>query len=203
MLRSARTVVPLALLALLALIALLALPGCTALQQLAVLRTVSFAFAGISDVRVAGIAIGPGARFSSLGVADAARLGAAVVAREVPLELVAHVSATNPPENTVTARMVDLDWTLFLEDRRALAGGLGGAVAITPGRTADVPLAVRLDLLELGSGGARDLFDLALAIAGQGALRKELRLELVPTIETSLGPIRYPSPVVVRRPAGG
>jgi hypothetical protein len=196
MTRPPRHAVPLALLA------LVALPGCTALQELAALRAVTFAFAGVSDVRVAGIAIGPASRYGSLGVADAARLGAAVVARQVPIELVAHVSATNPAQNTVAARMLDLGWTLFIDDRRTLAGTLGGAVVIVPGSTADVPLAVRFDLLELGSGGARDLFDLALAVAGHGTLRKELRLDLVPTIETGLGPIRYPAPVVVRRAAG-
>jgi hypothetical protein len=179
----------------------IAVPGCTALQQLAVLRTVTFAFTGVSDVRVAGIRIGAGSSYTSLSLADAARLGAAVLAKEVPLEMVAHVGASNPPENTVTARMVELGWTLFIEDRETLDGRLGGPVAIAPGTTVDVPLTVRFDLLRLGSGGARDLFDLALGIAGYGSLRKDLRLELVPTIETSLGPIRYPAPVVVRRTA--
>lgn len=178
----------------------LLLVGCATLQQLAVLRTVTFAFAGISDVRLAGVRLTDGATFSSLSVTDAARLGAAVVANEVPIELVAHVAATNPPENTVAARMVDLDWTFFIEDRRTLEGGLVGPVTIDPGRTADVGLDVRFDLLSLGRRGARDLFDLALAIAGYGTIQKELRLELMPTIETSLGPIRYPSPLVVRRP---
>jgi hypothetical protein len=185
----------------LALLALIVAPGCTALQQLAALRTVTFAFAGVSDVRIAGIRIGAGSSYASLGVADVARLGAAVIAKDVPLELIAHVSASNPPENTVTARMVDLGWTLFIDNRQALVGQLGGAIAIEPGKTADVPLTVRLDLLQLGSGGARDLFDLALAIAGVGSLQKDLRFELVPTIETSIGPIRYPAPVVVSRAA--
>lgn len=185
----------------LALVATIAIPGCTALQQLAALRSVTFAFAGVSDVRLAGIRIGAGSSYTSIGLADAARLGAAVVARDVPLEFVAHVSAGNPPENKVTARIIDLGWKLFIEDRQALAGSLGGAVAIAPGRTADVPLTVRFDLLQLGGGGARDLFDLALAISGQGSLQKDLRLELVPTIETSLGPMQYPAPVVVRRSA--
>jgi hypothetical protein len=188
-------------LASLALVSLMALPGCTALQQLAVLRTVTFAFAGVSDVRVAGIRVGPGSNYASLSVADVTRLGAALLAKEVPLEMITHVSATNPSDNTVAARMVDLDWTLFIEDRRMLAGGLGGPIAISPGRTVDVPLAVRFDLLQLGGGRARDLFDLALAIAGQGSVQKELRIELVPTIETSLGPMRYPTPVIVRRTA--
>ncbi|OGF13981.1 MAG: hypothetical protein A2W00_04965 [Candidatus Eisenbacteria bacterium RBG_16_71_46] len=187
--------------ALLALSVLGLTPGCAALQELAAVRTVTFAFAGVSDVRLAGVSIGAGSRFTSLGVSDAARLGAAVLADQVPLELVAHVSAANPRENTVTARLVQLGWTLFVEDRQMLAGQLANPVALAPGTSTDVPLTVRFDLLALGGGGARDLFDLALAIAGYGTVQKDLRLELVPTIDTSLGPIRYPAPVVVRRAA--
>ena len=186
----------------LALLGLLALPGCTALQEIAALRTVAFRFASVSDVRLVGIPIGAGSSYSTLGLADAIRLAAAVASGQAPIELVAHVSATNPPENKVTARLVQLGWTLFVEDRQALAGALDSPVAIAPGRTADVPLAVRFDLLELGDGRSRDLFDVALAIAGQGTVRKNLRLELVPTIETSLGPIRFPAPVVVSREVG-
>lgn len=185
--------------AVLAMIVLFAVPGCTALQQIATLRTVAFAFAGVSDVRVAGIRVGAGSSFGALSIAEAARLGAAVATKQVPLELVAHVSATNPAANSVAARMVGLGWTLFIEDRQALSGELASAVTITPGQSVDVPLTVRLNLLELTSGGARDLFDMALAVAGQGAVQKDMRLELVPTIETSLGPIRYPLPVTVRR----
>ena len=96
--RASRLVAPLALLV------LLVIPGCAALQQLATLRTVTFAFVGVSDVRIAGIRIGAGSSYGSLSLADAARLGAAVVANDVPLEMVAHVGAKNPPENTVTAR---------------------------------------------------------------------------------------------------
>ena len=187
----------------LAVLVALALAGCTALQQLAALRTVSFAFSHISDVRLVGIPVERVTDFGSLGVADLARLTAAVATRQVPLELVAHVGASNPAENSVAASLVGLDWKLFVEERQALAGGLGSPVAIEPGRTADVPLTVRLDLVQLGGGGARDLFDLAVAIAGQGTIKKDLRLELAPTINTPLGPMRYPVPVVVRRPATG
>jgi len=187
----------------LAFLALILVPGCTAVQQLTALRTVTFAFSHISDVRIAGIRIGEGMNFTSLGPADVARLTAAVLAKEVPLDLVAHVNATNPSENTVAANMVNLGWKLFIEDRQMLTGELGNPISITPGQTADVPLTVRLDLVTLGSGGAKDLYDLAIAIAGQGTIKKDLRLELAPTIQTSLGPIRYPAPVVVRRAAPG
>jgi hypothetical protein len=186
-----------------ALLALLVVPGCTALKQLAALRTVTFAFSHVSDVRVAGIRMDERTSFSSLGAGDVARLAAAVLAKEVPLEMVAHVNATNPAENTVAASLVDLGWKLFIEDRQTLTGGLGSPVSIAPGQTADVPLMVRLDLVQLGNGGAKDLYDLAVAIAGHGKIKKDLRLELAPTIKTALGAIRYPVPVVVRRAATG
>lgn len=173
--------------------------GCATVQQIVALRTVTFAFAGVSDVRVAGVRVEDGASFTRLSLADAAKLAAAVAASDVPLDLVAHVSATNPRENTVKASMVGLDWMFFVEERRMFSGELARIVAIDPGATADVPLGVRFDLLSLTSGGARDLYDLTLAIAGVGTVQKELRLELVPTIETPLGPMRFPSPVVVRR----
>jgi hypothetical protein len=182
-----------------AFLVLLAIPGCATLQQMAALHSVRFEFARVSDVRIAGIPIGENTSFRSLSIAHAAQLAAAVVRKEVPLEMIAHVQATNPEENAVTARMVALDWNLFIEDRQALAGGLGNPVTISPGVTADVPLTVHVDLVQLGSGGARDLFDLGLAIAGRGTLQKDLRIELAPTIETPLGPMRYAMPVTVRR----
>jgi hypothetical protein len=202
--RPFRNVAPLALMSLLALsslLSLMVLPGCSTMNEVAALRLLTFAFAGVSDVRFVGIPIGPGSGSGSLGIADAARLAAAIIAKQAPMDMVVHVSATNPPENKVTARMVDLGWTLFVEDHQALTGQLGSAVSIPPGRTADVPLTAHFDLLQLGSGGASDLFDLAVAIAGQGVVRKDLRLELVPSVDTSIGPIRFPAPVVVTRMA--
>lgn len=182
-----------------ALLALITLSGCATLQELAALRTVSFAFANVSDVRFVGIPIGSGASYSRLGLADVARVAAAIVARQAPLELVAHVNATNPPENRVAARMVDMGWKFFVDEKQALAGQLGAPVVIEPGHTADVPVSVRIDLVQLKGGTARELFDLAVAIAGQGTVKQDLRLELTPTVETSIGPITYPSPIVIRR----
>jgi hypothetical protein len=180
----------------------LAVPGCAALQEFAALRTVAFGFDRVSGVRVAGIAIGEGMSYSNLRVADITRLAAAVTSGDVPIELVAHVSASNPAENTVPARLARLGWTFFVEQRQMLAGDVAEATVIAPGETTDVPVAVRFNLLDLAEGGARDLFDVALAIAGYGSTPRELRLELQPTIDTSLGPIRYPTPVVIRRQVG-
>ena len=177
------------------------LSGCATLQEVAALRSVTFEFDRVSDVRIAGVALGADSRFTTLGLGDGARLAAAVVSREVPLELTVHVRAKNPPENHATALMTNIDWKLFVEDRQAVAGTAGNLASILPGRAADIPLAIRFDLLALANGGARDLFDTALAIAGYGTGARALRLELIPTIDTSLGPIRYPAPIVLRRAA--
>lgn len=190
---------PLRLMFAVALLAALSLTGCAALQEIAALRTVSFAFANVSDVRFVGIPIGAGASFSRLGLADAARVAAAVLAKQAPLELVAHVNATNPPANKVAARMVEMGWKFYLDDKQALAGQLGAPVVIEPGQTADVPVSVRMDLVQLKGGSARELYDFALAIAGQGTVAQDLRLELTPTIQTSIGPITYPAPIVITR----
>jgi thiol-disulfide isomerase/thioredoxin len=184
----------------LALLALL--PGCATLQQLATLRSVTFGFDHIDQVRIAGIPVTSGRGYSQLGAADAARLAAAVLANQVPLELTLHVRGENPAENRVSARLVRLDWTLFLEDTRTVSGALDRPTVFPPGEAVDVPIPIRLDLASFVRTGARDAFDLALALAGYGGAPKEIRLEASPTIDTELGPIRYPSPVVIRRTVG-
>lgn len=174
------------------------LSGCATLRQMAALRHVTFAFDRMSDVVVAGIPVGPGADYSRIGPADLARLAAAVVEGRVPLGFIAHVAATNPAENDVTARLTSMSWTLFVEDRRTVEGYMAAVIPIQPGTTTDVPLTVELDLREFWEGGARDLFEIATGIAG-GANAKPLRLELVPWVETDIGRIRYPAPITVRR----
>lgn len=193
MFRSVRFALPFALLA------LLTTSGCATLKTLTDLRNVTFAFTGVSDVKLAGIAVGPGADYSKLGLADVARLTAALVSKQAPVDMIMHVSATNPTDNRIPARIADIAWTLYVEDHRTLDGNLGSPVSVGSGSTLDIPLAAHFDLVSLGASGARDLFDLAVAIAGQGTVKKDLRLEMVPTIETSLGPMRYPQPIVVHR----
>ncbi len=172
--------------------------SCATLREFAALRDVQFRFDRVSGVSLAGIPIGPDADYGSIGVANLARLASEVAEGRVPLEVTAHVAATNPADNSVTARMVSMGWTLFVDDKRTVSGTVSDPVAIAPGATADVPVAVALDLVEFWQGGARELFDVARGIAG-GSAARPLRLELTPTIETSLGPISYPQPIVVRR----
>lgn len=181
---------------------LAAVPACTAMQELAALRSVRFAFDRVDRVRIAGITVDGRRGFYDLEPGEAARLAAAVLEKRMPLEMTLHVRAENPPENRVVARLMKMDWTLFLEDRETVNGVIEGPVAFPPGEAVDVPVPVALDLLEFFRANARDAYELALAFGGYGGEPKDVRLELMPTIETSLGPIRYPRPLIVRRTVG-
>jgi hypothetical protein len=184
---------------LIALALLVSAPACATLEQIGALRRVTFDYDRMSGVRLAGVALDGRDAWSDLTTTDIARLAAAIAAREAPFEAVVHLRAENPQDQTVTARLLALDWRFFVEDRRLLSGRNEREIALPPGQPTDVPVTVALDLYDAFGGSSRDLLDLALAIAGKGPLTREVRLELEPEINTAIGPIRYPTPIVVRR----
>jgi hypothetical protein len=196
----------------------LCLPGCAALQQFAAISQVDFRFDRVTDVRIAGVAVSGRTGYSSLSAVDVARLAAAVASHEVPLDLVVHVRGTNPVTNTVDARMPRLDWTFFVEGFQNMGGETGSQVGVdqeivqgrleqsylfTPGTPVDVAIPVRFNAYDKFGGSAKALFELGLAIAGVDGYSKSVRMDLVPTIETSIGRIQYPTPITVRRTVGG
>ena len=183
---------------------LIVLAGCATLSGLAALREVAFDLDRVSEVRIAGINVENKRSWSDLSAYDVARLGVAVLAKDVPLEAVVHVRGENPQSNEVDARLTEMEWELFLEDRKTLEGRLDQDYVFPPGTPVDIPIRVRTDLADVFSdGSANDLFNLALALADQGGEPVEVRLDARPTIETSLGRIRYPSTITLRKMVGG
>jgi len=178
--------------------------SCATLQQIAALRQVDFALDSVSDARLAGVALDRVDDYDDLSVLDVARIGTALARGEVPLELTVHVGALNPVENDVTARLIQMDWTLLLEDRETVSGRVDREVVLPPGVEQDIPIGIRLDLVDFFDRNAGDLIDLALAAAGAGGSPKRIAVRATPTIQTALGPIRYPQPItIVSREVGG
>lgn len=173
--------------------------GCTSLRETAALREVKFSFDRVSNVRVAGVTVDGKDSYTDVGVTDVAKLTAAVLGQNVPTNLVIHVKAENPSSNSVTARMIQLGWTFFVEDRKVLDGKLDSTYAFAPGQPVDVRVPITFDAYDLYSHNAEDLFELGLALADVGEYEKEVRLDLVPTVNTDLGPITYPQPITVKR----
>jgi len=174
------------------------LPSCAALESMLALSQVSFSLDRVHQVEVAGVSVDGIRRYSDLSLSDALRVGSAVSQGTVPLDLTLDVSGENPEDNP-EARLVALDWTLFLRDRETVRGLMEQETRFPPGGSAVVPLRVSLDLLEFFQGSARDLVEIALALAAGDGEPAGVRLEVIPTVETRLGPIRYPGPLVLER----
>ncbi|MGI9628322.1 MAG: hypothetical protein ACR2QM_15925 [Longimicrobiales bacterium] len=178
-------------------LALLLSTSCATLQQMAALRQVDFSLDGVSEVRLAGIDMSRVRSHSDLGLADAARLARAVSNRELPLSLRLDLVGENPADNGTTARLVQMDWTLLLEARETVSGVFEREVVLPPGDPQPIPLSVSLNLVEFFEGSAVDLFEMALSLAGQGGEPKDVSLRATPTVNTALGPIRYPGPITI------
>lgn len=170
--------------------------GCTATKELMAVRQVQFHLNGVSGARVAGVALDRVSSASDLGPTDLARVGAAILTGEVPLEVTVHIEGRNPETNTVTAKLTALDWTCAVDDRDLVSGTLDEPYSFAPGRARDIPLLVRCDLLKFGNRRA-ELVDVALAMAGRNSRAHRVSLRLTPSIDTALGRIRYPAPITL------
>ena len=180
---------------------LLLLSGCATLSQVAALRNVAFSLEGTSGGTLAGIPVESTRSYEDLGAVDVARLAEALSRGELPLEATLLVRASNPGDN-VRARLVGLDWTLFLDDRETVSGAVDREYLLPPGEPVTVPVAVKLDLLDFFDRQLEPLVDLALTAVGAGEPHR-VRLEATPSIQTRLGPIRYPEPITIEHRVGG
>lgn len=171
--------------------------GCATLQQLVALRNVEFSLDRVSNVRLAGIDLSGMHSVDDLRLSDAGRLALAVSQKDVPLELQVHLLAENPAENTSDARLVRMDWTLLLQGRETLSGVFAENMVLPVGQPTEVPIAVRLNLVDFFEENAQDLLELALSLSGRGGAPKNLALRASPVIDTPLGPMRYPEPITI------
>jgi hypothetical protein len=170
--------------------------GCATLQEIASLRQVDFSIAGTSDGRLAGVPLDRVRSYQDLRVTDLAVVLAALRERRLPLAFTLHVDARNPDANQVAARLLRLDWTLWLDERETVRGRLDREFVLPPGRSVDVPLDVELDLARFFADDARELVDLAAAVAGRGGSSR-VKLTARPTISTPLGDLTNPNDITI------
>jgi hypothetical protein len=195
-----RRVVRQALVFLPALLLLLLLGGCATLENLVRLREVQFFLDRVSGARLAGVDLERIENSRGVSTDDVLRIADAIRRGTVPLELVLHVGADNPGDNPVEVERVQLDWTLYLDQRETVSGVFDRALEIAPGGRNDLPIDIELDLYRFFREDARELLDLARELAGGGdAATSRLSLRARPTVWTPLGPIRYPGEITIAR----
>lgn len=171
--------------------------GCATVKEMTAIRHVDFRYDRISDAALAGISLNRVSSYETLGAADVARLALAVASKDVTLDLVVHLEGRNPETNSVTARMVAMDWAYLVDDRETVSGSVTQALSFPPGAPTDVPIRVSLDLVRFFGGDGRALLDTALSLAGQKTGGRQGALRILPTIDTPVGPMKYPAPIVI------
>jgi len=181
-----------------------AIAGCGPMRGVDALRHVEFELDRVTDVRVAGMLLRDVRSPDDLTTAQGARLAAAALAGDLPMECTVVVRATNPASNAVTAELLRMDWTLLLNGRKAAAGRVDRQYSIAPGDAVTVPVHVALDLGDLLRHHGPNLLQLGLAMAGETSSPVDVSLRVVPLIDTPLGTMRFPTPItIVRRTVGG
>jgi hypothetical protein len=178
-------------------LALAGLVGCATLQQIAALRNVSFALAGVREGRLAGVRLERIASYRDLSATELGRIALAIAGNQVPLSFTVNLRAENPADNGTTATMVRLAWTLLLDDKETIHGVLDTAYALPPGQPVTIPLQMSLNLSEFFDGPTESLIDLAAGLAGMRADPTRVTLRAVPSIDTPLGRMSYPSPITI------
>lgn len=171
--------------------------GCAAANELAALRHVDFSFDHISNPRIVGIPLGKIQSYEDLSPTDLTRLGVAIASQDMPFDLLVHVSAQNSKENTVNARLLAMDWTYLVDDKKIVEGKLAEEQPLTlaPGETKDVQVPITFNLVEAFEGSPQELIDTALVLSGQRTSGRKRTLLISPTLETPAGPVRVPDPI--------
>ncbi len=171
--------------------------GCRTIRQLANLRKVDFRIDRVTDAALAGVALD---QFQSVEDVDAwatARIVRTLAEGRAPLAFTLHLNAQNPAGNDTAARLVEMDWTLLIDDTETISGTFNRTILLPPGEPRDIPIDIQLDLFRFFDRSAQDLVELALAVAGVGGEPKEITLRATPIIDTVIGRIRYPQPITI------
>lgn len=179
----------------LAVLLLASLSGCAGVNQLAALHQVEFRFDRIADPRVAGIHLTSIKSPEDVTPLDLGRLTLAIASKDVPIDLTVHVMGTNPATNSVTAKLIGLDWSYLVDGRETVNGHLTEGYEFPPGQPTDVPLGVTFNLVDFFGSDGKDLLDVALALAGQRASTHTVTMRLRPILDTPFGRMKYPAPL--------
>ena len=177
--------------------------SCQTLREVSNLKDVRFRIDRVTEAQLAGVSLAQVQTYSDLRSVDVVRLGSALANGSLPLSFTLHVEATNPETNSLNARLTQMDWTLLLQERETVSGTFDREVVLSPGKPTDVPVDVKLDLAKVFDENLQQLVGLATAVGGDGP-PTNVKLKVQPTIQTRLGPMRYPNAItVVSEDVGG
>ncbi len=172
-------------------VSIISLQSCDVLQQMATFTKCEFKMNSLTDTKLAGVNIQNLNSFTDLTFMDAANVTKTLLGGELPLTFNLNIEAKNP--NPATAAMQKMNWILYIDDNEITQGVLDQPVNIPPGETANIPLAIKLDLKKLFNDKTKNsLLNFAFNLADAGNYPTRVKLAIKPTINVAGIPIEYP-----------
>jgi len=177
------------------------LQSCGAINALANLAHLQFKLNDVGHVTLANVDLTNKHSISDFSVMDGLNLANAFRTQQFPLGLTLDVAAKNPNATNQTFSSVQLTqfpWTLVLDGKQTISGGIGSPVSIPNGGTTEIiPLTASIDLKQFfADKGYDEVINLALALAGQGGA-SHVQLLAQPTIGTQFGTFQYPNQLTI------
>ncbi len=179
--------------------------GCTGAYDAFVnLQRLQFKLGSVNNFTLAGISIGGARTINDFSVLDAAKLVAAFSNSKFPASFTLNVLAKNPNDGTggtknTSAVLKSLAWRLFLDDKETINGNIPHSIEIPGvGKETTIPIDISLDLYKFFKDqGYESIVNLALALGGVSGSSSRIKLKATPTVDTFLGPIKYPGEITI------
>ena len=175
--------------------------SCDIIQQMATFTKCEFKMNSLTNTNLAGIDIQNKTDFSDLSFMDAANATKIFLSGELPLSFNLNIETKNP--NPSTAGMEKLEWILFIDDIKITTGVLNQHISIPPGETRNIPIAIKLNLIELLSGKTKSaLLNFGFNLADAGDYPTRVKLDIKPTINVAGIPVEYPGYFTLKKDFG-
>lgn len=168
------------------------------------LQRLQFKLGSVNNFTLAGIRLGSIRSINDFSVIDAANLVAAFTSGRFPASFTLNVLAKNPNDGTggtknTSAVLKSLAWRLFLDNKETINGNIPNSIEIPGvGQETTIPIAMSLDLYQFfRDQGYNNIVNLALALGGVSGSSSRITLKATPTVDTFLGPIKYPGEITI------
>lgn len=189
-------------------ILLVGIISCSALKDvknaLTNLGRLKFKIENVSNMSIAGVSVSDKRSLNELTATDILKLTSAFATKRFPTEFTLNVFTQNPNDGKngtqkTNAVIKSIDYILYLDDVKTISGDINNDFVVpSTGESTILPLVMRLDLYEfLGNRGYESIVNLAMAIGGVKGTASKVKLDIRPTVSTTIGPITYPGRITV------
>jgi hypothetical protein len=164
-----------------------------------------FKLENVTGLSIAGIEIAGKSGISDFSFTDGLKLTNAFATKSFPANFILNLGALNPNDGSApgtkqtSANITSLDYRLIIDDVPTITGDIDAPVSVPGnGQSTIIPLRMSLDLYQFfGNKGYEGIANLALALGGLNKSPAKVKLDIKPTVKTSLGLIAYPSRITV------